>query len=173
MGLANRYGFLGQQVEHWNFAGRRAAEIADDCGWPAIDPLWVRVEGARQWQRSILVAEQRLRSWADLQAREDAVGMREYLEREFNCHMGQSLTFRLGLDSATHTVQSEVIAASLRHLVDLQWGLAIAGNHQHRQCAECTNWFALHPGRGRSDKRFCSTRCRVRGHRRDEARAVR
>lgn len=51
----------------------------------------------------------------------------------------------------------------------LQFALTIERGSDFRRCAECGRWFELAPGLGRSDKQFCSVRCRVRSHRRRQA----
>jgi hypothetical protein len=51
----------------------------------------------------------------------------------------------------------------------LQFALTIERGSDFRRCAECGTWFELAPGLGRSDKQFCSVRCRVRSHRKRQA----
>jgi hypothetical protein len=55
----------------------------------------------------------------------------------------------------------------------LQFARAVERDARFRQCAECTTWFEVAPGRGRTDKQFCSTACRTRAYRKRQAEAVR
>jgi hypothetical protein len=55
----------------------------------------------------------------------------------------------------------------------LQFARAIERDSRFRQCAECTTWFEVSPGRGRTDKQFCSTACRTKAYRKRQAEAVR
>jgi hypothetical protein len=61
--------------------------------------------------------------------------------------------------------QSRIICSTLRHYIDVQWGMSIAANLLHRQCAECPNWFSVHPGTSRPEKIYCSDACRMRAYR--------
>ena len=55
----------------------------------------------------------------------------------------------------------------------LQFARAVEREARFRQCLECTTWFEVAPGRGRTDKQFCSTACRTRAYRKRQAEAVR
>jgi hypothetical protein len=55
----------------------------------------------------------------------------------------------------------------------LQFACAVERDARFRQCAECTTWFEVAPGRGRADKQFCSTACRTRAYRKRQAQAAR
>jgi hypothetical protein len=54
----------------------------------------------------------------------------------------------------------------------LQLARALHGNLVYRQCLACRQRFELAPGRGRSDKNFCSGACRARRHRDCAVKAV-
>jgi hypothetical protein len=92
----------------------------------------------------------------------------EFLEF-YNQWMTDSLKFEVTVDPATGEARSEVHAASLQHLVMIQWGMSIAASVEHRQCMECTAWFAVHPGAGRPEKLYCSDACRMRAYRKRKA----
>ena len=55
----------------------------------------------------------------------------------------------------------------------LQFARAVERDAKFRQCPECTTWFEVSPGRGRTDKQFCSTACRTRAYRKRQAEAAR
>jgi hypothetical protein len=55
----------------------------------------------------------------------------------------------------------------------LQFAQAVERDAQFRQCLECDTWFEVAPGRGRTDKQFCSTACRTKAYRKRQAEAVR
>jgi hypothetical protein len=55
-----------------------------------------------------------------------------------------------------------------RSLINALWAqflLAIDGNVNLGACVQCRKWFTLEPGRGRSDKEYCSNACRMRAYR--------
>jgi hypothetical protein len=54
---------------------------------------------------------------------------------------------------------------SLLHALWAQLFLAIDGNLNLRTCVQCRKWFTLEAGRGRSDKEYCSSACRMRAYR--------
>lgn len=83
--------------------------------------------------------------------------------------MSGSLTYQVKMDPESGEVHSEMIASSLAQLLDVQWGMSVAVNVMHRQCAECPAWFAVHPGSGRPEKQFCSDACRMRAYRKRKA----
>jgi len=55
----------------------------------------------------------------------------------------------------------------------LQFARAVERDAKFRQCPECGTWFEIAPGRGRTDKQFCSTACRTRAYRKRQAEAAR
>ena len=55
----------------------------------------------------------------------------------------------------------------------LQFARAVERDARFRQCLECTTWFEVAPGRGRTDKQFCSNACRTKAYRKRQAEAAR
>ena len=53
------------------------------------------------------------------------------------------------------------VPKSLRSALWLQFGQAVAGNKNYRQCARCPRWFEIGPRAGRRDKMYCGVSCRV------------
>jgi hypothetical protein len=54
--------------------------------------------------------------------------------------------------------------------LEVQFGLAITGDHQLGTCVECGGWFSIPANRGRSDKKYCSDACRMRACRKRKGR---
>jgi hypothetical protein len=70
------------------------------------------------------------------------------------------LDFRLGEGGSY-----DVVASTLSDLLRIQWGIANSRNVVHRQCAECPNFIAVHPGASPPTRRYCSDACRMRAYR--------
>ncbi len=79
-----------------------------------------------------------------------------------------SVSVRLLWDSRTHTSLSvHMVPTSLISCLWLQFGKAVAGNRDYRQCGNCEKWFEVGGSTGaRSDKKFCTPTCKAAAHRR-------
>lgn len=147
LGFANAHGFLRYDPDNMQLA-----------------PKGFFVESAREWLsnqsflRGMIASEADMAGWT-------ADKIRAWLDHGFNYSLRGSLTFQVRVERQSRRLYSELTASSLASLMDVQWGLSVAGAGSHLQCRECSNWFAVHPGRGRSDKQFCSPRCRLRAYR--------
>ena len=128
-------------------------------------PLSLRAEPAIKWLTTFELAAFNLKTWAEFEEAGSFRAMSGYLEDGFNYGMGGSLTFQVKMDPDTGVLRTEIIAASLEQLIEVQWGMSIAAHVHHRQCAECPNWFAVHAGSGRPEKAYCSDACRMRAYR--------
>jgi hypothetical protein len=64
-----------------------------------------------------------------------------------------------------------LVPSSLLGALWLQLAQAVAGDKEHRQCAQCGKWFEVSPGTARPDRVFCSTACRSRAYRERKERA--
>ena len=61
------------------------------------------------------------------------------------------------------------VPGSLAGALWLQLARAIENDSDFRTCDECRIWFEVAPGRGRTDKTYCSDACRNRAYRRRKA----
>jgi hypothetical protein len=58
-----------------------------------------------------------------------------------------------------------IVPFHLLSAIWLQFAQAVDGAANHRQCPKCDRWFEVAPGRGRTDKVYCSVKCRIRAYR--------
>ena len=58
-----------------------------------------------------------------------------------------------------------IVPFHLLSAIWLQFAQAVDGATNHRQCPKCDRWFEVAPGRGRTDKEYCSVKCRMRAYR--------
>ena len=63
------------------------------------------------------------------------------------------------------TLSMVIVPHSLIAAIWLQFAQAITANYGFRQCDECLTWFEVAPGKGRPEKRFCSSACSMRAYR--------
>jgi hypothetical protein len=144
---------------------------------PRKDPdfLYFRAETAAFWVTEFELARCRLElsklPKVDMDNAEAVEVVSSYLDWSLNPIIGGRLSLQLKLDEATGVIRSEMIASSLADLVRIQLGVSVAANVVHRQCAECTTWFAVHPMSGRPDKIYCSNACRMRAYRKRKSMA--
>lgn len=165
--FANQYGLLRFPQNFIHITDDEAAAIttAFQWGFPRSAPTYLAAENAWSWLDTFERVRLNLQNWSELQEAGDVVAMSQYLDDGYNYAMGGSLTYQVRMDPDTGRIESDIIASSLADLLEVQWGMSIAANVQHRQCAECPNWFSVHPGSGRPEKQFCSDACRMRAYR--------
>ena len=106
-----------------------------------------------------------INEWTKLRETYNSATMSSYLKDGYNYALSGSLTYQLELNEQTGEAQSHIICSSLRNYIDVQWGMSVAANVLHRQCAECPNWFSVHPSSSRPEKLYCSDACRMRAYR--------
>lgn len=167
--FANRYGLLEYEKAQFSVRKEKAKKLA-----PLFDPspfrkshatrLSLTGETAFKWMLTFEKVRFQLETWAKLRTEDDLAAIMTYLEDGYNYAMGGSLTFQVKTVDLSH-FRSEIVASSLLAALDVQWGMSVASNILHRQCAACSTWFAVHPGSGRPEKLFCSDACRMRAYR--------
>lgn len=176
LALANTYGFLRHtteanpsyiQVDRDNSPDLYVAFPPTDAakGKPDVASL-IYVESADEWLTKHGIINSSLRAWARYQADQDLEQMSGYLEDGYNYAMGGSLTYQAKIDPNTGRSYSDIIASSLADMLEVQWGMSVVNDVDHRQCSECQTWFSINPGAGRPEKRYCSDACRMRAYRR-------
>jgi len=176
---ANLFGLLGS----WDSTGqsvsvRRAKKIFSQFDWGAPEHpryLQIQLESASTWLLAFAQTRTLVSDWSRLSERGEIrrafnrykAGendeVLELLNKTYPLGAG-NLTFSLGFDSQGE-IAAQVHSSSLRDLLRVQFGLAVAAGTSHRQCQECGHWFAVRPGLGRPDKKFCSNACRMRAMR--------
>jgi len=149
--------------------GRTARTLAKAHGWPigGVHPTKIALvfESAATWLAIHRVIRCLLSDWPKLAKEGNKKEMGDYLDRQFNHDSKARLAYRLELDPASGQLRSRLVAQSLADLLFVQWGMSVARNATHRQCAACAAWFEVHPAGGRPDKHFCSDACRMRAYR--------
>lgn len=78
-------------------------------------------------------------------------------------HATARFVYRPG-KAVTHALQ--LWPDGLIGILWVQFAQAIDGHRNYQKCPECPTWFELSPDVARSDKVYCSDRCRVRASRR-------
>ncbi len=129
------------------------------------DLLHFRADRADEWLKIFALVRSMIDEWTKLREARDFVSMRSVLKDGYNYALSGSLTYQLNLNDQTGEAQSRIICSSLRNYIDVQWGMSIAANVLHRHCAECPNWFSVHPSTSRPEKLYCSNACRMRAYR--------
>ena len=90
-----------------------------------------------------------------------------------NQHLHHRASPRLLWEQSRDRLGLYIVPEGLIGALWLQFARAVERDARFKQCAECTTWFEVSPGRGRTDKQFCTTACRTRAYRRRQAEAVR
>ena len=90
-----------------------------------------------------------------------------------NEHLHHRASPRLLWEQSRDRLGLYIVPEGLIGALWLQFARAVERDAKFRQCAECTTWFEVSPGRGRTDKQFCSTACRTKAYRKRQAKAVR
>ena len=89
-----------------------------------------------------------------------------------NEHLHHRASPRLLWEQSRDRLGLYIVPEGLIGALWLQFARAVERDAKFRQCAECTTWFELAPGRGRTDKQYCSTACRTKAYRKRQAEAV-
>jgi hypothetical protein len=90
-----------------------------------------------------------------------------------NQHLHHRASPRLLWEESRDRLGLYIVPEGLIGALWLQFARAVERDARFRQCAECTTWFEVSPGRGRTDKQFCSTACRTKAYRKRQAEAAR
>ena len=90
-----------------------------------------------------------------------------------NEHLHHRASPRLLWEQSRDRLGLYIVPEGLIGALWLQFARAVERDARFRQCAECTTWFEVSPGRGRTDKQFCSTACRTKAYRKRQAEAAR
>ena len=90
-----------------------------------------------------------------------------------NEHLHHRASPRLLWEQSRDRLGLYIVPDGLIGAMWLQFARAVERDAKFRQCPECTTWFEVAPGRGRTDKQFCSNACRTKAYRKRQAEAVR
>jgi hypothetical protein len=170
--LANKFGLLDGSLEQHEkkiLAVERSKSVGLEEAFrfhkSVHGLLHFRAEPAEEWLTIFGWVRLLMSNWQELREANDFADLGSYLDDGYNYLLSGSLTYQLELNEQTGEAQSRIICSTLRNYIDVQWGMSVAANVLHRQCAECPNWFAVHPGSSRPEKVFCSDACRMRAYR--------
>ena len=95
------------------------------------------------------------------------------MQNLINEHLHQRASPRLLWEQSRDRLGLYIVPEGLIGALWLQFARAVERDAKFRQCPECGTWFEIAPGRGRTDKQFCSTACRTRAYRTRQAEAAR
>ena len=95
------------------------------------------------------------------------------MQNLINEHLHQRASPRLVWEQSRDRLGLYIVPEGLIGALWLQFARAVERDAKFRQCPECGTWFEVSPGRGRTDKQFCSTACRTKAYRKRQAEAVR
>jgi hypothetical protein len=73
----------------------------------------------------------------------------------------------------TTTLGVHLVPVDLLGALWLQCALALGREQDYRQCWQCGTWMEIVPARARSDRLYCSTRCRQKAYRQRKERSAR
>jgi hypothetical protein len=96
-----------------------------------------------------------------------------FMQRLINDHLHRRASPRLLWEENRERLGLYLVPDGLIGALWLQLSRAVERDARFRQCLECETWFEFAPGRGRTDKQFCSTACRTKAYRRRQAEAAR
>jgi hypothetical protein len=95
------------------------------------------------------------------------------MQNLINEHLHHRASPRLLWEQSRDRLGLYIVPEGLIGALWLQFARAVERDARFRQCPECTTWFEVAPGRGRTDKQFCSNACRTKAYRKRQALAVR
>jgi hypothetical protein len=105
---------------------------------------------------------------------EDSIGPALHcMQSLINEHLHHRASPRLLWEQNRDRLGLYIVPEGLIGALWLQFARAVERDARFRQCSECGTWFEVSPGRGRTDKQFCSTACRTRAYRKRQAEAAR
>jgi hypothetical protein len=90
-----------------------------------------------------------------------------YVQGQVNRVLGhlQRVSPQLVYEPQAGQLTLHFIPENLLGAIWLQLAQAISGNKQYRQCQGCKKWFELSPEVARTNRLFCSDKCRTRAYR--------
>ena len=98
---------------------------------------------------------------------------RFYLQRAVSLHMSGRIDATLMWDAKDKRGRLHLIPSCLLGALWLQFAMAINGDREYRQCEQCKAWFELSPETARTNRVYCSARCRQKDYRERKAEAGR
>jgi hypothetical protein len=128
------------------------------------------------WYRAIREMRQGVRAWEKAKSTGNfsriieliAIQNRHFLRVDYRGGINACIQLRKDRGQTRLCICPGTLSAALW----AQLALAIDGNQNVRTCAECSNWFPLEAGTGRSDKVYCSNACRMRAYRKRMGKAA-
>ena len=159
--FANRFGLLKHETS------RRAVRRNSDKRLATVfaNPRHgLQCESAFDWMETFEFVRSNLDELARLGSGGNVEELRTFIKSGFNFMLEKAVTIQLEAESL-NKVRVSAFAASLHDALPLQLGMSVANRIVHRQCEMCSHWYAISPGAGRPEKKFCSDACRQRAYR--------
>jgi hypothetical protein len=152
--FANQYGQLGAAVEILH--GRE--------GPMATLPIQA-MEHLSEWQDQIGRMREALGLWELVRSGEGGQEEVESLRETLNRHLLHHVSVHMVQDIRHGGLSLRKWPVSLLGALWLQLAEAVSGNKEFRSCPTCGKWFELSPDVARTNRLFCSDKCRTRAYR--------
>lgn len=91
------------------------------------------------------------------------------IRHEINVQMLHRVPVQLRYVQESDRLALSVWPTTLRGALWLQFAREVDGNKRYARCGYCGGWFEFNPDTARTNKRYCSPSCRVRGWRKAKA----
>lgn len=125
----------------------------------------ILIEPAMHWIKTSDHMRVRASWWANFKNSAENERKRDFFNESFNWHSDRSLTFTLYPDPETGKAMSKVLANGFENAMFVQWGIAIAGGADFSYCESCNSLILIAPGKGRPEKKYCSSACSMQAYR--------
>ena len=85
--------------------------------------------------------------------------------KAFNQRVRSIITPKLSLSQDHRKASLQLVPLDLADGLWLQLAVAVEGHENYRRCGACPRYFSVDRGRGRPEKKYCSSACRLRAKR--------
>lgn len=96
-----------------------------------------------------------------------------FVQNRINDHLKEKVSARV-MWNQDHALELHYVPWGLLSALWLQFARAVESNNEYRSCAECKDWFEISPATARTNRAYCSNRCRNKAYRKrkEEARSL-
>lgn len=174
---------LGEPLARWTNEIRHLAEAVEMLDAARQDnpelSRWVRLSehGALylRRERGHLERIEEPEELATYATRSRAQAARLFVQRWANERLAEHAAPRVLFNPDRRECEIHITPKNLLGALWLQLAQALEGGRDYRRCATCRSWFSVAPELNRSDRLYCSERCRAKAYRqrKEQARAMR
>jgi hypothetical protein len=167
--FANRYGLMDLDGALQKIPKAKAKNLVADFETRVEDReprhFWMYAEPAKVWLTAFERMKWLLWYWKFSDNKDNEQKGYALENMKLSAFGKGTISYDIEIDPVTGVVGSQVLANSLIDTLEIQWRMSLAMGVRHQQCAECSNWLAIHPSAGRPEKEYCSKACKQRGFR--------